>query len=166
MHSNQSVTTDGTLWPSLAMIGSSIFWGSMWYALREVEAAGIPAALAGALCYGVPLIPLLPFLYTRRHELAAGGWRVLLCGGSLACCNIFFAVAVVLGEVGIIILLFYLSLQPAHALCNLLRKLAVVPEIRLKGLVFQFFQFITKMIQVKDTRRLSSDAPRQLPVHV
>jgi drug/metabolite transporter (DMT)-like permease len=99
----------GILWPSLAMIGSSIFWGSMWYPLRAVEGAGIPAALAGALCYGVPLIPLLPFLFTRRRELAQGGWRVLLCGGSLACCNILFAVAVVLGEVSIIILLFYLS---------------------------------------------------------
>lgn len=109
MASSQTAPEGGTLWPSLAMIGSSIFWGSMWFALREVEGAGIPAALAGALCYGVPLIPLLPFLYTRRRQLAAGGWRVLLCGGSLACCNIFFAVAVVLGEVGIIILLFYLS---------------------------------------------------------
>ncbi|WP_374652756.1 DMT family transporter [Dongia sp.] len=109
MATSSTVPVGGILWPSLAMIGSSIFWGSMWYPLRAVEAAGIPAALAGALCYGVPLIPLLPFLYLRRHELAAGGWRMLLCGGSLACCNILFAVAVVLGEVGIIILLFYLS---------------------------------------------------------
>lgn len=91
------------------MVASSIFWGSMWYAVRKVEAAGVPAALAGALCYGLPLLPLLPLLYTRRHQLAAGGWRLLLCGGSLACCNIFFAIAAVLGEVGIIILLFYLS---------------------------------------------------------
>ena len=99
----------GILWPSLAMVGSTIFWGSMWYPLRAVEAAGIPAALTGALCYGVPLIPLLPFLFIRRQQLWAGGWRVLLCGGALACCNILFAVAVVMGEVGIIILLFYLS---------------------------------------------------------
>ncbi|WP_303979557.1 DMT family transporter [Dongia mobilis] len=99
----------GILWPSLAMVGSSIFWGSMWYPLRAVEAAGIPAALAGALCYGVPLIPLLPFLFIRHRQLLEGGWRVLLCGGALACCNILFAVAVVMGEVGIIILLFYLS---------------------------------------------------------
>lgn len=97
------------LWPSLAMIGSSIFWGSMWYPLRAVEAAGIPAALSGALCYGIPLLPLLPFLFVRHRQLRAGGWRVLLCGGALALCNILFAVAVVIGEVGIIILLFYLS---------------------------------------------------------
>ncbi len=106
-----STTTNGEsrLWPSLAMIGSSIFWGSMWYPLRAVEAAGVPSALTGALCYGVPLIPLLPFLFFRRRELAEGGWRVLLCGGSLACCNVLFAVAVVLGDVSTIILLFYLS---------------------------------------------------------
>jgi drug/metabolite transporter (DMT)-like permease len=99
----------GILWPSLAMIGSSIFWGSMWYPLRAIEAAGIPAALSGALCYGVPLIPLLPFMFIRRRQLQAGGWRMLLCGGALACCNILFAVAVVMGEIGVIILLFYLS---------------------------------------------------------
>nr|WP_298686998.1 DMT family transporter [uncultured Dongia sp.] len=107
--SSNPTSGSGILWPSLAMIGSSIFWGSMWYPLRAVEAAGIPAALAGALCYGVPLIPLLPFLFIRRRQLQAGGWRMLLCGGALACCNILFAVAVVMGEVGIIILLFYLS---------------------------------------------------------
>ena len=110
MHPGQNATPPaGILWPSLAMVASSIFWGSMWYPLREVEASGIPAALAGALCYGVPLIPLLPFLFIRHRQLWAGGWRVLLCGGALACCNILFAVAVVMGEVGIIILLFYLS---------------------------------------------------------
>lgn len=91
------------------MIGSSIFWGSMWYPLRAVEASGIPAALSGALCYGVPLLPLLPFLFLRHRQLREGGWRALLCGGSLACCNILFAVAVVMGEVSIIVLLFYLS---------------------------------------------------------
>lgn len=106
---NSGYTQIGILWPSLAMLGSSLFWGSMWYPLREVERFGIPAALSGALCYGVPLLPLLPFLFTRRAQLWDGGWRMLLCGGALACCNIFFAVAVVMGEVGIIILLFYLS---------------------------------------------------------
>lgn len=117
----------GILLPSLAMIGSSIFWGSMWYPLRAVEAAGIPAALAGALCYGVPLIPLLPFLFTRRRELAQGGWRVALCGGSLACCNILFAVAVVMGEVGIIILLFYLSPIWSTILERIFMKMPLTP---------------------------------------
>jgi drug/metabolite transporter (DMT)-like permease len=56
-----------------------------------------------------PSLAMLPFLFIRHRQLRAGGWRVLLCGGALACCNILFAVAVVMGEVGIIILLFYLS---------------------------------------------------------
>lgn len=99
----------GPLWPSLAMVAASVIWGSMWYPLRAVEAAGIPAFLTGAVCYGVPLLPLLPTAFVRRRQLVAGGWRLLLVGASLALCNILFAAAIVKGEVGIVVLLFYLS---------------------------------------------------------
>ena len=127
----------GILWPSLAMVGSSIFWGSMWYPLRAVEAAGIPAALSAALCYGAPLLPLLPFLFIRRRQLLAGNWRIWLCGGALACCNILFAIAIVLGEVSIIVLLFYLSPVWSTILERIFMKTRLTP-IRWIGIGLAF----------------------------
>lgn len=99
----------GALWPSLAMLGSTLFWGTMWVGLREVDDAGIPAALGGTLVYGLPAVLLLPVLIFRWRKVAAEPAGLLLCAAPLALCNILFAMAVVVGEVGMIVLMFYLS---------------------------------------------------------
>lgn len=99
----------GVLLPSAALIASTLFWGSMWIGLRGIDAAGIPATLGGTLVYGLPAILLLPVVFFRRRQMLAGGGRLLLCAGPLAMCNILFAMAVVTGEVGMVVLMFYLS---------------------------------------------------------
>jgi hypothetical protein len=63
-------------------------------------------------------------------------------------------------------LLLDLAFEAAHALGHLLGDFAVVPKVGFECLMFKFFQFISKTVQVKDSRRLSSSAPQQLPVLV
>lgn len=99
----------GVLWPSAAMIASTLFWGTMWIGFREIDAAGIPPTLGGTMAYGLPAILLLPVLVWRWRTFRAQAGGLLLCAGPLALCNILFAIAVVTGEIGMTVLMFYLS---------------------------------------------------------
>ncbi len=98
-----------TLLPSLAMLGSAVFWGSNWIPLRQVEAQGLVGLWSGTLVYGLVALPLLPFVIVRGRRLLAGGWPLFITGVSVAACNLLFAGGLVMGEVGMVILLFYLS---------------------------------------------------------
>lgn len=102
-------TGSSTLLPSLAMLASALFWGSMWYPLRMVESEGLHGLWSGTLVYGLIALPLLPMAFLRRRRLLAGGWPLLATGASVAACNLLFAGGLVLGEVGMVVLLFYLS---------------------------------------------------------
>jgi drug/metabolite transporter (DMT)-like permease len=113
--------------PSLAMIGSTLFWGTMWIGLREIDAAGLPATLGGTMVYGLPAILLLPVLVWRWRGLRGQHKGLLLCGAPLALCNILFAMAVVTGEVGMVVLMFYLSPIWSTVLERLFMRIRISP---------------------------------------
>jgi drug/metabolite transporter (DMT)-like permease len=117
----------GILWPSLAMLASTLFWGTMWIGLREIGAAGVPATLGGTLVYGLPAILLLPVVLFRWQRVRADARGLLLCAAPLALCNILFAMAVVMGEIGMIILMFYLSPIWSTLLERILLKVSISP---------------------------------------
>jgi drug/metabolite transporter (DMT)-like permease len=98
-----------TLLPSLSMLASALFWGSMWYPMRMIAAAGMPGLWSGMLAYGLMILPLLPLAFWRYRQLMAGGWALIATGASVAACNVLFAGSMVNGEVAMAILLFYLS---------------------------------------------------------
>ncbi len=110
------------LLPSLALLGSALFWGSNWIPLRQVEAHGFVGLWSGTLVYGLVALPLLPFVVLRGRRLLAGGWPLFITGASVAACNLLFAGGLVMGEVGMVVLLFYLSPIWASLLERLVMK--------------------------------------------
>lgn len=128
----------GVLLPSLAMLGSTLFWGSMWIGLREIDAAGIPATLGGTLVYGLPAILLLPLVFLRWRRVRADAKGLLLCAAPLALCNILFAMAVVIGEIGMTVLMFYLSPIWSTLLERIFLKVPVSP-LRWVGIALAIF---------------------------
>ena len=97
------------LLPSLAVAGSAVFWGTTWIPLREIDGPGVPAEWSGLLIYLVPALLVLPMILIRRHRVIAGGLPLLIAAIAVGACNGLFAVSMVFGEIGIIILLFYLN---------------------------------------------------------
>lgn len=119
--------TSGVLLPSLAMVGSTFFWGTVWIGFRGIDSAGIPATLVGTMAYGLPAIFLLPVLAWRWRSLRGRYAGLLLCAGPLALCNILFAIAVVTGEVGMVVLMFYLSPVWSTVLERIFLRIPVSP---------------------------------------
>jgi drug/metabolite transporter (DMT)-like permease len=99
----------GVLVPSLAVAASAFFWGTTWIPLREIDGPGVPLIWSGLLIYLVPAILVLPMIALRHRQIRAGGWPLLIVALAVGACNGLFAVSMTIGEIGMIILLFYLS---------------------------------------------------------
>jgi drug/metabolite transporter (DMT)-like permease len=98
------------LLPSLAIVVSAVFWGSMWMPLRAAYGTGLGGAWVAWMIYGLPAILVLPFiLRDRGRGLVAGGWPLLWLGISTGVCNYLYAASVVYGDVARIVLLFYVN---------------------------------------------------------
>jgi drug/metabolite transporter (DMT)-like permease len=97
------------LWPTVSVAASALFWGSSWVPLREIVHTGIPESWSGVLIFAVPALIVLPLALYRWRTIRAGGWPLLMVALGVGACNALFAVALTFGEVGMIVLLFYLS---------------------------------------------------------
>ncbi len=97
------------LLPTLAVAASALFWGTTWIPLREIDGPGVPAEWSGLLIYLVPAILVLPMILLRRSRIVAGGFPLLVAAIAVGACNGLFAVSMVFGEIGMVILLFYLN---------------------------------------------------------
>jgi|UPI000480B8E8 drug/metabolite transporter (DMT)-like permease len=95
--------------PSLAVAASAVFWGTTWIPLRKIDRPGLPAEWSGLLIYLVPALLVLPMILIRRRQVVMGGVPLLVAAIAVGACNGLFAVSMVFGEIGIIILLFYLN---------------------------------------------------------
>jgi drug/metabolite transporter (DMT)-like permease len=99
-----------TLLPSLAVIVSAVFWGSMWMPLHALGDAGLSGSWSAWSIYGVPAVILLPFVLRNGiGGLMAGGWPLVWLGVSIGACNYLYAASVVYGDVARIVLLFYVN---------------------------------------------------------
>jgi drug/metabolite transporter (DMT)-like permease len=97
------------LWPSLAVALAAVVWGTTWIPLRQIAAPGIPPGWNGVLIYVLPAILSLPLVLARYRAVRRGGWPLMMVGLAAGTCNGLFAIAISQGEVGMIVLLFYLS---------------------------------------------------------
>jgi drug/metabolite transporter (DMT)-like permease len=103
-------TATGTLLPSLAIVVSAGFWGSMWMPMHALDGVGLSGAWAAWLVYSLPAVVFLPFALRRGvGGLIAGGWPLLWLGIGTGICNYLYAASVVYGDVARIVLLFYVN---------------------------------------------------------
>ena len=96
-------------WPSVAVSVSALFWGTTWLPLREIARTGLPQSWSGVLIFAVPAAIALPIVLYRWRSIRAGGLPLLLVALGVGACNALFAQALTFGEIGMIVLLFYLS---------------------------------------------------------
>lgn len=97
------------LLPAGAVAVSAVLWGLWWLPLRALADAGLTGAAANAALYGIACVVLSPWFWWRRRRLAAGGWLLLGAGGLFGGALVNWNLALILGEVVRVTLLFYLA---------------------------------------------------------
>ncbi len=102
-------TGTAALTPSVAILVSTLFWGTLWIPLRQLNEAGLGGPWATAAGFTVPLLALLPFGLIRWRPIVAGGWPLAQAGFLMAACIALYAEALLRGYVARVILLFYLT---------------------------------------------------------
>jgi drug/metabolite transporter (DMT)-like permease len=102
-------TRAATLAPSLAILVSTLFWGTLWIPLRQLNEAGLGGPWATAAGFTIPLLVLFPFGLIRWRPIVAGGWPLAQAGFLMAACIALYAEALLRGHVARVILLFYLT---------------------------------------------------------
>ena len=102
-------TRAATLAPSVAILVSTLFWGTLWIPLRQLNDAGLGGPWATAAGFTLPLLALLPFGVSRWRPIVAGGWPLAQAGFLMAACIALYAEALLRGYVARVILLFYLT---------------------------------------------------------
>lgn len=95
--------------PSVAVVVSTLFWGTLWIPLRRLDATGLGAPWATAAGFVIPLLMLLPFGAARWRRIVAGGRPLVFAGFLMAACIALYAEALLRGHVARVILFFYLT---------------------------------------------------------
>jgi drug/metabolite transporter (DMT)-like permease len=98
-----------TLIPSIAILVSTLFWGTLWIPLRHLDAAGFGGPWATVAGFTIPLLVLFPLALTRWRPIIAGGWPLVRAGFVMAMCLALYAEALLRGYVARVVLLFYLA---------------------------------------------------------
>jgi drug/metabolite transporter (DMT)-like permease len=88
---------------------SAGLWGLWWLPLRALAEAGLSGAAVNAALYGITSLALLPWFWRRRRRIAAGGLLLLGAGGLFGAALVSWNLALILGEVVRVTLLFYLA---------------------------------------------------------
>jgi drug/metabolite transporter (DMT)-like permease len=95
--------------PAAAVALSASLWGLWWLPLRALADAGLTGLALNAALYGIASVVLLPSYWRRRARLAAGGSLLLGAGGLFGAALVSWNLALILGEVVRVTLLFYLA---------------------------------------------------------
>jgi drug/metabolite transporter (DMT)-like permease len=95
--------------PAAAVALSASLWGLWWLPLRTLADAGLGGPALNAALYGIASLVLLPWFWRRRTRLAAGGPLLLGAGGLFGGALVAWNLALILGEVVRVTLLFYLA---------------------------------------------------------
>jgi drug/metabolite transporter (DMT)-like permease len=99
-----------TAWrPATAVALSASLWGLWWLPLRALAEAGLSGPAVNAALYGIASLALLPWLWRRRARIAAGGLLLLGAGGLFGAALVSWNLALILGDVVRVTLLFYLA---------------------------------------------------------
>ncbi|MGH6903622.1 MAG: DMT family transporter [Geminicoccaceae bacterium] len=88
---------------------SAALWGLWWLPLRALADAGLTGPAVNAALYGIASLALLPWFWLRRRRIAEGGLLLLGAGGLFGAALVSWNLALILGEVVRVTLLFYLA---------------------------------------------------------
>jgi drug/metabolite transporter (DMT)-like permease len=95
--------------PRVAVLVSTLLWGTLWIPLRQLDAVGLDGPWATATGFTIPLLVLFPFGVVRWRPIVAAGWPLAQAGFLMAACIALYAQALLRGYVAHVILLFYLT---------------------------------------------------------
>lgn len=95
--------------PQLAILASTILWGTLWIPLRQLRELGPGGEVWTAIGFAIPLGLLLPVAVRRGHASLSALRELAAAGFWLALGIALYAEGVARGEVARVILLFYLT---------------------------------------------------------
>ena len=93
----------------MALLFAASFWGSIWYPLRQLEAAGLGGLWAICIVYGTATLAAALLAWPRWAELRTHPWLLALLALAGGWMNTAFVLAMLEGNVVRVLLLFYLS---------------------------------------------------------
>ena len=98
-----------TLRASMAILASTLLWGTWWIPLRQLDRAGSGGPWATAISFFVPLLLLAPFALPHWRRIRAAGWPLLAACVLVAAAVVLYAEGVTRGHIAPVVLLFYLA---------------------------------------------------------
>jgi drug/metabolite transporter (DMT)-like permease len=111
--------------PASAIAFAAILWGTWWWPMRLLEAQGLDVAWSSLVIFVTATAFLAPFALARRASMRAGGGLLVAVGASLGVLLVTWNVALVLGDVVRVTLLFYLAPIWATLLARLVLREAI-----------------------------------------
>lgn len=94
---------------ALGLLTGALVWGLIWYPYRALAQAGLDGASASFLTYALALAPGLAAFGRRLGDVRASAWLLAAIALSAGWCNLAYVLAMLRGEVMLVLLLFYLA---------------------------------------------------------
>ncbi len=95
--------------PNMAILFTSVLWGTLWIPMREMNEAGLGGPAATTVSFLLGLLVVLPLGLAKARRILTGGWDMWIGGFFVAVSIALFAEGVVRGQVARVMLLFYLT---------------------------------------------------------
>ncbi|MDD9856900.1 MAG: DMT family transporter [Gammaproteobacteria bacterium] len=127
--------TASTTWPTLAILASTVLWGTWWIPLRKLDALGFGSIWSTGAGLMIPLLAMLPVVVVHRRRIARAGRPLLLGAFFFACALAMYAEGMLRGQVARVILLFYLTPVWSTLLARFMLGQPITPR-RILTLVF------------------------------
>ncbi len=124
-----------TIRPTLAILASTVLWGTWWIPLRKLDALGFGSIWATGGGLLIPLLVMLPVVVVQRKRIMAAGWPLIFGAFFFACALALYAEGVLRGQVARVILLFYLTPVWSTLLARFMLGQPITPR-RVLTLVF------------------------------
>ena len=126
---------DSATRPTLAILASTVLWGTWWIPLRKLDALGLGSIWSTGTGLLLPLLVMLPVIVIHRHRIARAGSPLLLGAFFFACALALYAEGMLRGQVARVILLFYLTPVWSTLLARFMLGQPITPR-RVLTLVF------------------------------
>jgi len=94
---------------AVALITGALVWGLIWYPYRALSQAGLEGASASFLTYAIALALGLALFHRHLHSFRRAPWLLSVIALSAGWCNLAYVLAMLRGEVMLVLLLFYLA---------------------------------------------------------
>ncbi len=122
-------------WPTLAILASTVLWGTWWIPLRRLDALGFGSIWATGGGLMIVLLVMLPVIILHRKRIAAAGLPLIFSAFFFACALALYAEGMLRGHIARVILLFYLTPVWSTLLARFMLAEPITPR-RILTLVF------------------------------